>query len=136
MPLFGTPPASGNYNANTDPRLQYANPLTGASAANPLAQQLQIVARMIDAPATPASAAKRQVFFVSIGGFDTHDAQNRTQADLMARLAHGAGVLRRHARQSMGAPQPGHHVHRQRLRPHLHQQRRRHRPRLGQRTTS
>jgi uncharacterized protein (DUF1501 family) len=28
------------------------------------------------------------VFFVSMGGFDTHDAQNRNQADLMARLGH------------------------------------------------
>jgi uncharacterized protein (DUF1501 family) len=27
------------------------------------------------------------VFFVSLGGFDTHDFQNRNQADLMARLA-------------------------------------------------
>jgi uncharacterized protein (DUF1501 family) len=88
-PLFGTPPASGTYNANTDPRLTYANPLTGANAANPLAQQLQIVARMIDAAGHADIAANRQVFFVSMGGFDTHDAQNRSQADLMARLAHG-----------------------------------------------
>ena len=88
-PLFGTPPASGTYNANTDPRLMYPNPLTGANAANPLAQQLQIVARMIDAASHADVAANRQVFFVSMGGFDTHDAQNRGQADLMARLAHG-----------------------------------------------
>jgi uncharacterized protein (DUF1501 family) len=88
-PLFGTPPVSGNYNANTDPRLMYPNPLTGANAANPLAQQLQIVARMIDAASHADVAANRQVFFVSMGGFDTHDAQNRGQADLMARLAHG-----------------------------------------------
>ena len=30
---------------------------------------------------------RRQVFFVSMGGFDSHDLQNRNQADLMARLA-------------------------------------------------
>ena len=47
--LFGTAPASGNYNANNDPKLQYDNPLTGAKSFNSLAQQLQIVARMIDA---------------------------------------------------------------------------------------
>jgi uncharacterized protein (DUF1501 family) len=88
-PLFGTPPASGTYNANTDPRLMYANPLTGANAANPLAQQLQIVARMIDAASNVDVGANRQVYFVSMGGFDTHDAQNRGQADLMARLAQG-----------------------------------------------
>lgn len=88
-PLFGTPPTSGNYNASTDPRLMYANPLTGANAANPVAQQLQLVARMIDAAGNAAVGASRQVFFVSVGGFDTHDNQNRGQADLMARLAHG-----------------------------------------------
>ena len=86
-PAFGTPPAAGNYNANTDPKLQYDNPLTGARAANGLAQQLQIVARMIDAGIAGATGVRRQVFFVSLGGFDTHDLQNRGHADLMARLA-------------------------------------------------
>jgi uncharacterized protein (DUF1501 family) len=32
--------------------------------------------------------ARRQVFFVSLGGFDSHDLQNRNHADLMARLGH------------------------------------------------
>jgi len=85
--LFGTAPASGNYNANNDPKLQYLNPLTGAMAANALAQQFQVVARMIEAGMRGATGAKRQVFFVSLGGFDTHDLQNRNQADLMARVA-------------------------------------------------
>jgi uncharacterized protein (DUF1501 family) len=31
---------------------------------------------------------QRQVFFVSLGGFDSHDLQNRTHADLFARIAH------------------------------------------------
>jgi len=87
-PLFGTAPTTGAYNANTDPKLQYDNPLTGAKSANPLAQQLQIVARMIDAGMGGAIGTKRQVFFVSMGGFDTHDNENRNHADLMARLAH------------------------------------------------
>ena len=87
-PLFGTAPASGTYNANNDPKLQYDNPLTGAKAANNLAQQLQVVARMIQAGMNGATGARRQVFFVSMGGFDTHDLQNRNQADLMARLSH------------------------------------------------
>jgi uncharacterized protein (DUF1501 family) len=87
--LFGTAPASGGYNASNDPRLQYDNPLTGTKAFNPLAQQLQIVARLIDASSAAGVQARRQVFFVSIGGFDTHDNQNRQHADLMARLAHG-----------------------------------------------
>jgi uncharacterized protein (DUF1501 family) len=85
---FGTPPANGAYNANSDPKLQYSNPLTGAMAVNPLAQQLQTVARMIDAGMSGATGVRRQIFFVSLGGFDTHDLQNRNHANLMARLAH------------------------------------------------
>ena len=84
----GTAPASGNYNANADPKLQYANPLTGAMAFNAVAQQFQVVARMVEAGLRGATGARRQVFFVSLGGFDTHDLQNRNHADLMARLAH------------------------------------------------
>jgi len=84
-PVFGTAP--GNYNPNNDPRLRYDNPLTGTTSANSLAQQLQVVARMIDAGMSGATGARRQVFFVSMGGFDSHDLQNRNQADLMARLA-------------------------------------------------
>jgi len=86
--LFGTAPASGNYNANSDPKLQYDNPLTGARSFNALAQQLQVVARLIDAGSAGGVQARRQVFFVSMGGFDTHDNQNRNHADLMAKLAH------------------------------------------------
>jgi uncharacterized protein (DUF1501 family) len=86
---FGTPPAAGaSYSANDDPLLRYPNPLTGSTASSTLAQQLQVVARMIDAGRTTLGA-RRQVFFVSLGGFDTHDTQNRNQADLLARLAHG-----------------------------------------------
>lgn len=87
-PAFGTVPATGNYNPNADPKLQYPNPLTGSNAFNAVAQQLQVVARMIDAGLSGATGVRRQVFFVSLGGFDTHDLQNRNHADLMARLAH------------------------------------------------
>lgn len=86
--LFGTPVTTGTYNPNNDPKLQYDNPLNGAKSFNSLAQQLQVVARMIDASGATTVAAKRQVFFMSMGGFDTHDAQNRSHADLYARLAH------------------------------------------------
>jgi uncharacterized protein (DUF1501 family) len=85
---FGTAPASGSYSANNDPKLQYDNPLSGAKSFNALAQQLQVVARMIDASSSAGVQARRQVFFVSMGGFDTHDNENRNHADLMARLAH------------------------------------------------
>jgi uncharacterized protein (DUF1501 family) len=66
--------------------LQYTS-ATGGLAANPLAQQLQVVARIIAAQAS--LKVKRQVFFVNLGGFDTHNTQNLNHADLMARLNHG-----------------------------------------------
>lgn len=65
---------------------QYLNPNTNALANNALATQLQTVARIIAGRNT--LGAKRQVFFVSIGGFDTHDAQRSLQADLLARVSH------------------------------------------------
>jgi uncharacterized protein (DUF1501 family) len=88
--LFGTAPASGGYNPQNDPKLRYTpDPLAPATTAfNSLAQQLQVVARMIEAAGNTNIGARRQVFFVSMGGFDTHDVQNRNQADLMARLGH------------------------------------------------
>jgi uncharacterized protein (DUF1501 family) len=87
-PLFGTASASGSYNASADPKLQYDNPPTGAKTFSGLAQQLRMVARMIDASSAAGIGAKRQVFFVSLADFDMHDNENRTHADLMARLAH------------------------------------------------
>ncbi|MFZ6721014.1 DUF1501 domain-containing protein [Undibacterium sp. Ji49W] len=65
---------------------QYTNPNTGALANNGLASQLQTVARII--AGRSALGAQRQVFFVSMGGFDTHDFQRTAHADLMAKLAH------------------------------------------------
>ncbi|MBC7498912.1 MAG: DUF1501 domain-containing protein [Herminiimonas sp.] len=65
---------------------QYANPNTGVMATNALATQLQTVARMI--AGRSALGMKRQVFFVSMGGFDTHDFEKTAHADLMAKLAH------------------------------------------------
>jgi uncharacterized protein (DUF1501 family) len=41
------------------------------NASNPLADQMKIVARLIGARS--ALGAKRQVFFVQLGGFDQHD---------------------------------------------------------------
>jgi uncharacterized protein (DUF1501 family) len=76
--------------ATTETRFQ--DPLTGStSEPNPLALQLQVVARMVAAAtgATPALPLRRQVFFVSVGGFDTHDRQNGGHARLMAQLSHG-----------------------------------------------
>lgn len=80
---YGTPGMSGS----SDPLLQYDNPLSGGKSTNSLAQQLQIVARTI--AARGALGMHRQVFFVSMGNFDSHSDQSRMQADNMARLSHG-----------------------------------------------
>lgn len=64
----------------------YINPNTGVAATNPLALQLQTVARIIAGRNT--LGARRQVFYVGMGGFDTHDFQFVNQANLLARVAH------------------------------------------------
>lgn len=64
----------------------YTNPLVDRAEANTLALQLQTVARMIAAAAD--LGVRRQVFFVSLGGWDTHDFQNTTQPNLLAKVAH------------------------------------------------
>ena len=53
-------------------------------AANSLADQLKMVARMI--AAGPALGAKRQVFFVSMGGFDTHDGMLTDHPVLLSKV--------------------------------------------------
>ncbi len=65
-------------------------PPTGAAyagfpASNNLADQLRIVARLIAARGD--LGAKRQVFFVSMGGFDLHDNLINGQNTLMGRLS-------------------------------------------------
>ncbi|NOU00305.1 MAG: DUF1501 domain-containing protein [Gallionella sp.] len=70
---------------------QYLNPNNNQLANNSLATQLKTVARIIEGQVT--LGAHRQVFFVSIGGFDTHDNQLANQADLMARIAHAVSYF-------------------------------------------
>ncbi len=70
---------------------QYVQPSSNNLVNNSLAQQLQTVARIIGARS--GLGAKRQVFFVSMGGFDTHDGQNMNQADLLARISHALGYF-------------------------------------------
>lgn len=52
---------------------------------NGLSDQLKMVARMIGA--APALGAKRQVFFVALGGFDLHDGMAATHPKLMKTVA-------------------------------------------------
>ena len=79
--------ALGQVAAGVRAPTAYTNPITGAVETNLLANHLQAVARMI--AAGPALGVRRQVFFVSLGGWDTHDFQNTAQPNLLAKVAHG-----------------------------------------------
>jgi uncharacterized protein (DUF1501 family) len=64
------------------------SPGTGSTATlntDALARQLRMVAQMIGAG--PTLGMRRQVFMVSMGGFDTHANQMRDQPSQMARVA-------------------------------------------------
>ncbi|MGI8601493.1 MAG: DUF1501 domain-containing protein [Verrucomicrobiales bacterium] len=54
---------------------------TGPLRNNNLAQQLNMVARIINARHTGLLSMRRQIFFVSIGGFDTHSSQRDAHAN-------------------------------------------------------
>ncbi|MEO8386442.1 MAG: DUF1501 domain-containing protein [Betaproteobacteria bacterium] len=60
-------------------------PLPADIASSSLAAQLRLVARMI--ASRTALGAKRQIFFVSLGGWDTHDNQLTTQPGLHSQVA-------------------------------------------------
>jgi uncharacterized protein (DUF1501 family) len=84
------------YNRVMARSLDAGNQLSAALAAAPtiatvfptgnaLADQLKLVARMISNAS--AIGAKRQVFFVSIGGFDNHDGLNAIHPGLLSTVA-------------------------------------------------
>jgi uncharacterized protein (DUF1501 family) len=60
-------------------------PVTPFPRDNSLADQLKMVARIIGA--APVLGAKRQVFLVGAGGFDTHDGMLEEHPRLMAQVA-------------------------------------------------
>ena len=60
------------------------NPATPFAGANPLAGQMKIVARLIGARA--ALGVRRQVFFVSLGGFDNHNLLMQDHPNLLQRI--------------------------------------------------
>jgi uncharacterized protein (DUF1501 family) len=61
------------------------NPGTSFGSGNPLANQLKIVARLIGARG--ALGMKRQVFFVSLGGFDNHNLLMQDHPNLLQRIS-------------------------------------------------
>jgi uncharacterized protein (DUF1501 family) len=64
---------------------------TSFPAGNSLADQLKMVARII--AARQALGAKRQVFFVSLGGFDTHDSLLANHPGLIAAVGSALGAF-------------------------------------------
>jgi uncharacterized protein (DUF1501 family) len=77
------------YEGIVNSALAAATPLNTSfdtnNTANSLADQLKIVARLISARS--ALGLKRQVFCVSLGGFDTHDALMSKHPALLANVA-------------------------------------------------
>ncbi|MGO9516139.1 MAG: DUF1501 domain-containing protein [Candidatus Korobacteraceae bacterium] len=63
---------------------QYLDPMTNMLANNPLATSLQTVARIIAGRAQ--LGVTRQIFYVQLGSFDTHDGQATQHARLLTQL--------------------------------------------------
>jgi uncharacterized protein (DUF1501 family) len=63
---------------------QYLDPTTNMLADNPLAASMQTVARIIAGRAS--LGVNRQIFYVQLGSFDTHDSQATTHAKLLTQL--------------------------------------------------
>ena len=76
----------------TDNALSAVNPVLTTPFPNPstsISRQLLQVARLIKASTDPTAGInmKRQIFFVQIGGFDTHSAQLNGQGTLLQQLS-------------------------------------------------
>ncbi|MCH9669978.1 MAG: DUF1501 domain-containing protein [Gammaproteobacteria bacterium] len=65
---------------------QAPDPQTPYDSNNPLAEQLRTIAKMISIRDT--LGLKRQIFFASTGGYDTHANQQGQQPGLLSRLNH------------------------------------------------
>jgi uncharacterized protein (DUF1501 family) len=63
---------------------QYLDPMSNKLTDNPLAQSLQTVARIISGRA--ALGVNRQIFYVQLGSFDTHNNQAQIHAQLLTQL--------------------------------------------------
>lgn len=64
-----------------------AAPMTTKFPGTTIGQQLQQVAQILQL--RPQIGLSRQIFFCSLGGFDTHSAQSWTQWDLLKQIADG-----------------------------------------------
>ncbi|HEX4028859.1 MAG TPA: DUF1501 domain-containing protein [Terracidiphilus sp.] len=80
--LASAMPAAGDGGVANPP--QYLDPTTMMLNDNPLANSLQTVARIIAGRASLGVA--RQIFYVQLGSFDTHDGQAQQHAQLLTQL--------------------------------------------------
>ena len=96
--------------------LATATPLKTTFPTTSIGQQLQQVAQIIQAQS--ALGMQRQIFFCSLGGFDTHTNQIATHNPALSPAQPGnRGLLQRHAGTRDGGER--HHVHRIGLQPHV-----------------
>ena len=65
--------------------LQDSDPIDGVFSNSSLSRRLKTIARTISIQSQ--LGCKRQVFYVSMGGFDTHGDQNRSHASLLSQLS-------------------------------------------------
>jgi uncharacterized protein (DUF1501 family) len=88
MPALGNTPWStaGITDPYSDPLLKYPGASGTGPRFNSLAQQLQMVARLIETNRAGGLGITRQLFMVSLNGFDTHDRQIVLHADAMNQL--------------------------------------------------
>ena len=102
--------------------------LTTAFPASPLGTQLRTVARMIGS--RDSLGMSRQIFFVSAGGFDTHDAQLLNQPGLLSDVSASLLAFHRGDRRTRRGVERD-DVHAVGLRPNADVKRRRQRSRVG-----
>ncbi|MCB1069517.1 MAG: DUF1501 domain-containing protein [Verrucomicrobia bacterium] len=76
----------------------FANSTLPDGSLNPVARQLRMILRLIEARQT--LGMRRQIFFAALGGFDTHDAQLEDHDALLGQLSnaladfyHGTDIL-------------------------------------------
>jgi uncharacterized protein (DUF1501 family) len=81
--LLATAMAPAGLGGIPDPP-QYLDPMTNKLTDNQLAVSLQTVARIIAGRAT--LGVNRQIFYVQLGSFDTHDGQATQHARLLSQL--------------------------------------------------
>ena len=81
--MLATAMAPAGMTGVADPP-QYLDPMTNMLANNPLAASMQTVARIIAGRAQ--LGVTRQIFYVQLGSFDTHDGQAEQHARLLTQL--------------------------------------------------